>query len=742
MLQKFVSSDFVTAVKNISWLNLYLTNDVDDAISIFNSKISTILDEMAPIKRIQVRKKFAPWLSTETKSLMRARDYAQSRAIITKNSEDLTEYKKLRNQVTSRLRIEKHTWKERKLQESAQNPSSLWTNVITWLNWKSTGAPNEILYKGVLERKPLRVAECMNEFFVQKIDTLVQNLSAPSSDPLALLRSRLTAPVTFSLKPVYPDKVEKILKGLKNSKSVGVDFLDISTLKLVHEYIIPAITHIINLSIRQQKFPTEWKHAKVIPLLKKGDVLEPKNYRPVAILPVVSKILERVIFEQIVEHFNAYGLFHPNHHGFRKHHNTCTALIQMYDGWAEAVDRGQFTGVAMLDMSAAFDMVNHSLLLQKMELYGFDRDALQWVSAYLCNRIQSVCIDGILSTPLRIKTGVPQGSILGPLFYIIFTNELPESIYRCDKHGAPESPQSLFSLDCSSCGSICCFADDSTFSLVSSDPEELSNSLSEKFAAISEFLVANKLKLNEQKTQLILMATATKKRLTNPHLELITASGIVKEVSSAKLLGVHIHDDMKWADYIAYNEDSLIKGLNKRLIGLKKVCKYSDFKTRLMIANGIFLSKLIYLMPLWAGAESYLIRMLQIVQNKAARYITKKCPETSCLKLLTECGWLSVAQLATYHSLLVLHKTLVFKEPAYLDRMFDTEFPRNTRQASSGCIRISSSKKANLSLTLSSFKWRTYELYNKLPAELRKETSLKKFKRDLKEWVMKSIDIS
>ena len=645
-----------------------MADDVDEALAILNTKISCILDEMAPIRRIQIRKKFAPWLSPESKKLMRARDYAQSRANITKNVEDMNAYKRLRNEVVSRLRREKHIWKESRIQENMHNPGNLWKNILGWLNWKSTGAPTEIIYNGVLERKPSRVATCMNDFFVHKIESIVQNLPVPSSDPLVILRSRNLSHLPFTIKPVHPDNVKGILLSLRNSKAVGIDFLDSSTLKLIECHIIPALTHIINLSIRQHKFPSMWKQAKVIPLHKKGDTLNPKNYRPVAILPVLSKVLERVIFEQIVDHFNANGLFHPNHHGFRKDHNTCTALLQMQDGWSEAVDKGQYSGVCMLDMSAAFDTVNHPLLLQKMKFYGFDTGALQWVSSYLSERSQRVCIDGHMSSPLNINIGVPQGSILGPLYYIIFTNELPEAIYSCRDHRDPDNPHLTFTPDCSQCGSLCCFADDATVNLVSSDSQQLSQSLSEKFALISEYLIANKLKLNEEKTQLILMTTSSRKRLQNPHISIHTATGTINEVSCSKLLGVYVHEEMKWAEYILNNEHSLVKNLNRRLAGLKKICKYSDFKTRLMVGNGIFTSKLIYLIPLWGGAEGYLIRILQVIQNKAAKYITKRGPETSTLERLNECGWLSVPQLITYHSLLVLHKSVFARGPTYIQK--------------------------------------------------------------------------
>ena len=163
----------------------------------------------------------------------------------------------------------------------------------------------------------------------------------------------------------------KIIKELKNSKSTGIGDIDASTIKLVAEDLVPAITHIINLSVSQSNFPELWKTAKIIPLLKKDSPLDPKNYRPVALLPIFSKILEKVVFVQIVDYLNTNNLYHPNHHGFRAQHNTVTAMIQMYDVWAESMEQGEMAAAMMIDLSAAFDMVDHNLLLEKLSILGF-----------------------------------------------------------------------------------------------------------------------------------------------------------------------------------------------------------------------------------------------------------------------------------------------------------------------------------------------------------------------------------
>ena len=168
----------------------------------------------------------------------------------------------------------------------------------------------------------------------------------------------------------------KVKKSLSNSRSTGIDELDNFSVKLASEHIAQPIHHIVTLSIMQNKFPSAWKFSKVLPLHKKLDQLERKNYHPVAILSPLSKVLEKIVYEQIYSYFSSNHLFHPNLHGYRKNRSTQTAMIQMYDRWVKAAVAGQVSGVVLLDLSAAFDLVDPGILLYQLKIYGKDDDML------------------------------------------------------------------------------------------------------------------------------------------------------------------------------------------------------------------------------------------------------------------------------------------------------------------------------------------------------------------------------
>ncbi|PFX21450.1 RNA-directed DNA polymerase from mobile element jockey [Stylophora pistillata] len=237
------------------------------------------------------------------------------------------------------------------------------------------------------------------------------------------------------------------------------------------------------------KFPTRWKTAKVTPLFKGGALSDPSNYRPISVLPVLSKIIERHMYNSLYAFLTEQNLIYSRQSGFRKHHSTETALIKIVDELLFNLDRNKVSGLVLVDYAKAFDMVDHELLLKKLEVYGVKNQELNWCQSYLSDRKQVVCLDGNKSSEAFMRHGVPQGSILGPLFFILFINDLPLHVS----------------------GTIDLYADDTTISAsadVNNIPS-LQSSLKTSFGEIQQWAMANKLPLNESKTKVL---TVTGKR--------------------------------------------------------------------------------------------------------------------------------------------------------------------------------------------------------------------------------------
>ena len=377
--KQFNSQAFLTDIENIDWSDVYSCADVDQATECFTRKFRYVLNKHAPWVRVQQRKTFAPWLTNETKELMKQRDIWKERAKdLAIVSQDVcqdqinawTEYKKFRNMINNRKKNEETKYKSEKMSETSGSPDIVWKNAKAFMGWKSTGTPTQLKVNNQLITSAKKIAQVMNEFFVNKVENIRAGMPNSPFDIIKVTEIMEDKTCKLRINHVTLLKVTKVLKSLSNSRSCGVDELDNFSVKLAAGHISKPLHYIITLSIMQNKFPSGWKYSKVLPLHKKEDQLESKKYRPVSILSPLSKVLEKIVYEQIYEYFSQNKLFHPSLHGYRRNRSTQTALLQLYDRWVRAASAGLLSGIVLLDLSAAFDLVDPALLLHKLKAYG------------------------------------------------------------------------------------------------------------------------------------------------------------------------------------------------------------------------------------------------------------------------------------------------------------------------------------------------------------------------------------
>ena len=313
------------------------------------------------------------------------------------------------------------------------------------------------------------------------------------------------------------------LTTLNERKATGPDRISAKLLKMVTPAIFPSLTSLFNVSLSQGCFPTEWKEANVTPVLKCSDRQMVNDYHPVSVIPVIAKVFESFVHHQLYGYLEEHGILKEEQAGFRLNRSTQDVILRATDDWKRALDRGQIVATVMIDLSKAFDTIDHNLLL-KLYTYGIRGSEFSWFTDYLAKRKMRVVVDGVSSEWARVSMGVPQGSILGPLLFLIFMNDLPDVVEEC---------------------TINLYADDTTIYSADANPAILSSRVERDLRRVADWISSNGLRMNVAKTQLMVLSRKGRRDEANS-VQVKVSNDELKKKDYVRYLCVEIDRHLTW----------------------------------------------------------------------------------------------------------------------------------------------------------------------------------------------------
>ena len=677
------TTSFFADLSQIHFDNVFYSTDPNIAMKTLIDMLKSVINKHAPLKTRRVKHPNLPsWLNSDIIKEMELRDLYKQQHL-------LKEYRKQRNKVSNMVTNAKKEFFN-KLITDKKDTGSLW-RAMNVLNNPNKGNKSQ----------PINICpNTINDFFLNLTDTILSHRNIQSSKTYecpTVLKNHCKNKIpssNFEIPYLSVHEVGKLISNLKNSNALGPDNISIKPIKLALPYIVDHLTYIYNLCIEKNIFPSLLKEAKVIPLPKTKDASHPQYLRPISLLPSLSKPLEKHIHKHMYHYLNTYNLLHPYQSGFRPRHSCHTALVRLCDTWLTAINKSELIGTVFLDFKKAFDLVNHRTLLKKLMEYFPKSSSIKLLKSYLSDRFQFVSLNGQTSEKKIIKSGVPQGSVLGPLFFLIYINDLPLHLHIHPLHPNNNTRNELF-------------ADDASIYSINKDINLINKSLQLSLNQASEWCNANSMAIHPDKTSAMVITTRQKHQLSHPKLTLYIGNKLVQQVNNHKMLGIYLDSELNWQAHI----NNLTKRLSKNVFLLSKLKKYVDTKCLKLFFDAHVMSHINYSSTVWDGCCKDTLNKVNRIHRRAIKIMSPNNLTTTDEKMKV-LKILPLSKQLKYNKAQLIHKIYHGKTPPYLNQILNKA---TTRYGSSNLI----APLPRIDLFKTSLSYSGTEIWNQLPTSLK-----------------------